>query len=85
MNIDSIQLFTEVYRAQGFSGVAKRRNVAPSSVTRTIALLEEELGFRLFHRTTRKVRPTEEGKMLFQRITGWLSEYDVILGEVSGG
>lgn len=84
MNIEALQLFTEVYRAQGFAEVAKARNIAPSSVTRTIALLEDDLGFRLFHRTTRKVTPTEEGEKFFERITGWLSEFESIKAEVAG-
>ena len=66
MNIEAFQLFTEVYQNQGFAEVAKKRNIAPSSVTRAIALLEDELGFRLFHRTTRKVTPTEEGEKFFR-------------------
>lgn len=82
MTIEYFQLFVEVYRARGFAEVAKKRNVAPSSITRSIALLEENLGFRLFHRTTRKVSPTEEGKKLFYRITDWLEDFDSIRTEV---
>ncbi len=68
MNTELFQVFIDVYRLQSFAAVAKRRNIAPSSVTRSIAQLEEELGFRLFQRTTRKVAPTEEGEDFYNRI-----------------
>ena len=84
MNTELFQLFTEVYRNQSFAEVAKSRNVSPSSVTRAIALLEEDLGVRLFHRTTRRVTPTEEGQGLHMRITDWLQDLDSIRGELKG-
>ena len=64
--------------------MAKNRNIAPSSVTRNIALLEEDFGFRLFHRTTRKVTPTEEGEKLFDKISQWLDDFTAICSELQG-
>lgn len=68
MNVELFQAFIDVYRHQSFAEVAKRKNMAPSSITRMIAQLEEELGFRLFQRTTRKVSPTEKGEEFYRRI-----------------
>ncbi len=68
MNLESFQIFIEVYLLKSFAEVAKRKNVAPSSVTRIIASLESELGFKLFQRTTRKISTTEKGEEFFRRI-----------------
>jgi DNA-binding transcriptional LysR family regulator len=56
--------------------VARDRNVAPSSISRAIAQLEEQLGARLFQRTTRRVAPTEAGREYYDRIVQALTELD---------
>jgi len=63
-----LQLFVEVVRQCSFAAVARDRNLDPSSVSRAIAGLEEELGIRLFQRTTRQLSPTEAGIAYFERI-----------------
>lgn len=68
MNAEYFQTFIEVYRSRSFAEVAKKRNVAPSSITRIISALEGELGFKLFQRTTRRVSVTEKGEEFFKRI-----------------
>lgn len=59
MEITTLRTFVEVMQRGSFAAVARERNVDPSSVSRTIAMLEAELGVRLFHRTTRHLSPTE--------------------------
>lgn len=68
MNIDTLGLFIDVMRTGSFAEVARRRDVDPSSVSRVIAGLEREVGFRLFQRTTRRLAPTEAGFLYFDRI-----------------
>ena len=85
MDIESFQTFIDVYQLQSFAEVAKRKNRAPSSITRSIALLEEQLGFRLFTRTTRKVTATEEGEKFFNRISNLLEEFESIKSEIAQG
>lgn len=48
MNLDLINTFVAVYRVGSFVQVAKDQNVAPSSVSRSIASLETVLKTRLF-------------------------------------
>lgn len=48
-----VQTFLAVASAGSLSAAARQLNVAPMQVSRRIAALEEELGVRLFHRTTR--------------------------------
>lgn len=69
-----LQIFVEVMRQGSFAAVARDRNLDPSSVSRAIASLEEELGIRLFQRTTRQLSPTEAGTVYFERIESLVEE-----------
>lgn len=74
MDVSTLQLFVEVMNQGSFAAVARDRNLDPSSVSRAIAGLEEELGIRLFQRTTRQLSPTEAGKTYFDRIEPLIEE-----------
>jgi DNA-binding transcriptional LysR family regulator len=74
MDVATLKLFIEVVRQGSFAAVARDRNLDPSSVSRTIANLEEELGIRLFQRTTRQLSPTEAGQLYFERIEPLIEE-----------
>lgn len=66
----SLKLFLDVVRCGSFAAAAREQGVDPSSVSRHIAALEQELGFRLFERTTRRLAPTEAGQLYFDRAVG---------------
>jgi DNA-binding transcriptional LysR family regulator len=74
MDISVLQIFVEVMRQGSFAAVARDRNLDPSSISRAIASLEEELGIRLFQRTTRQLSPTEAGTAYFQRLEPLMEE-----------
>ncbi|MDX2089078.1 MAG: LysR substrate-binding domain-containing protein [Kofleriaceae bacterium] len=76
MNTDTLRVFVEVVRRGGFSAVARQRNVDPSSISRGIASLEEELGVRLFQRTTRRVVPTDAARAYFDRVEHLIDELE---------
>ena len=61
-------------RRGSFAAVARERNLDPSSVSRTIAGLERELGVRLFNRTTRQLSPTEAALAYFDRLEPLIDE-----------
>jgi len=64
MTMDRLQtmmVFVTVAEEVGFAAAARRLNMSPPSVTRAVSDLEERLGVRLLHRTTRSVTLTEEG------------------------
>ena len=67
METQALQLFIDVTAAGSFAAAARRHNIDPSSVSRTIAALEEELQIRLFQRSTRKLALTEAGSRYYQR------------------
>jgi DNA-binding transcriptional LysR family regulator len=68
MEIATLRTFVEVMQRGSFAAVARDRNVDPSSVSRAIGLLESQLGVRLFHRTTRRLSPTEAALAYFEKI-----------------
>ena len=74
MDISTLQLFIDVMRQGSFAAVARERAIDPSSVSRGIASLEDELGVRLFQRSTRQLAPTEAGLLYFQRIEALVEE-----------
>lgn len=59
-----------------FAAVARERNVAPSSISRSIATLERDLGARLLSRTTRRLELTEAGARYVERLTPLLEELE---------
>lgn len=76
MDINSLNVFLEVMHQRSFTEVAKQYGIAPSSVSRTIANLEKELGIRLFQRNTRKLEPTEAGLVYFDRVSPIIKELE---------
>ncbi|NER84353.1 MAG: LysR family transcriptional regulator, partial [Leptolyngbya sp. SIO1D8] len=74
MDLSVLQIFVEVMRQGSFAAVARDRDIDPSSVSRTIAGLEKELGIRLFQRTTRRLSPTEAGTAYFERVEPLIEE-----------
>lgn len=74
MELSVLQTFVDVVKQGSFAAVARERNIDPSSVSRAIAGLEEELGIRLLQRTTRQLAPTEAGMAYFQRIDPLIEE-----------
>jgi len=76
MELTRLRTFVDVMRRGSFSAVARDRDVDPSSVSRAIAGLEIELGLRLFHRTTRRLSPTEAGLVYFDRVEPLVGELE---------
>ncbi len=59
-----LQQFVAVYRHRSFRSAADEMGIAQSSVTKRIQQLEQQLGLRLFNRTTRTVEPTDSARQL---------------------
>jgi len=82
IDLNLIRAFVAVYESGNFSGAAARLGVPRSSVSRAVAALEEALGLVLFHRTTRHVKVTEEGKLLFDRSAPSLQALEAALTDL---
>ncbi|MBD9451704.1 LysR family transcriptional regulator [Rhizobium sp. RHZ02] len=72
-----------VSERRSFRAAAKELEIAPSAVSHAISRLEESLGVRLLARTTRSVAPTEEGRLLLQRLKPALDEIGIALEAVT--
>jgi LysR family transcriptional regulator for bpeEF and oprC len=87
-NLNQFLSFASVARNGSFAAAARELGLAPSSVAKSVARLESDLGIRLFHRTTRSVRLTEEGNTLFAQCVRVLDEINMLeslIAEPTGG
>ncbi|WP_444885071.1 LysR family transcriptional regulator [Microbulbifer sp. PSTR4-B] len=62
----AIPVFVTVAETGGFSPAAKLLGISKSAVSKRVSQLEEQLGVKLLHRTTRKLSLTEAGEHFFQ-------------------
>jgi DNA-binding transcriptional LysR family regulator len=60
--------FIAVADHRSFRAAASRLGVTPSALSHSMRQLEERLGLRLLHRTTRSVSPTDAGLRLLERL-----------------
>ena len=67
MIYNDLALFLAVAHHLNFAKAAQALNIPPSRLSRKIADLEGHFGMKLFERTTRQVRLTEEGRLLLDR------------------
>ena len=66
MNTTQLECFLEVANILNFSRAAQRLNITQPAVSHQINTLENELGVKLFHRTSKSVRLTQEGYLFLQ-------------------
>ncbi len=62
MNTDDIEVFVGAVSSGSISEAGRRLGLLPMAATRRLASLEESLGVRLLHRTTRSLSLTPEGE-----------------------
>jgi DNA-binding transcriptional LysR family regulator len=78
LEITHLRYFVHVATSGSFSRGARLAHVSPPAMTKAIQKLEDELGARLFERTTRRVRLTEAGESLLRRARSVLDQIDGI-------
>ena len=82
-NINDVLAFIAVATDRSFTHAAARLGVSPSSLSRTIRKLEEQVGVRLLTRTTRSVSLTEAGERLLSSAAPRLNEIEAELVALS--
>ena len=78
LRLDDLQVFIQTAEAGSFTAAARQLDLAPSLASSCIQRLERELGVRLFVRSTRSLRLSEDGER-------YLPHARSILGAVQGG
>lgn len=69
-----LRSFAEAARQRSFARAARALRLSPSAVAKNVARLEQQLGLRLFQRSTRRVTLTQEGEALAERCRRVLDE-----------
>lgn len=76
--LDRYRLFERVAELGSFIGAANALGLSRATASAAIQRLEADTGARLFHRTTRQVRLTADGRQLLERVRGLLAEAEDI-------
>jgi DNA-binding transcriptional LysR family regulator len=82
MQISDVRIFLAVVSAGSLSAAARQLDIGPMQVSRRVAVLEEELSARLFHRTTRSVSLTSEGEAFLPYATTMVEAEESAMGEL---
>ncbi|MBW8815003.1 MAG: LysR family transcriptional regulator [Caulobacterales bacterium] len=82
-SLTSLRLFLQVASSLSFSETARAANLSQPALSRTIKLLEEDLGVRLFDRNSRNVRLTAAGATLLPIVERLTGDFDLAFRELS--
>jgi DNA-binding transcriptional LysR family regulator len=74
LNLNDLVLFAAAVEHGGFAAASRRLGVPKSTVSKRVAALEEELGVRLIHRTSRSFTLTETGRAFHEHAHAALIE-----------
>jgi DNA-binding transcriptional LysR family regulator/transcription elongation GreA/GreB family factor len=83
-DILGMAFFARVVEARSFSDAARSLGLSKSAVSARVSRLEERLGVRLLHRTTRRLALTADGVRLYERCARVVAEADEA-AEVAAG
>ena len=75
--------FVRAVETGGFSAAARGLGLTPSALSKLVGRLEDRLGVRLLHRTTRRLQLTAEGETFFNRARPILTALDEAEAEVA--
>jgi DNA-binding transcriptional LysR family regulator len=84
ISLQQLRVFQAVAAERNFSRAGDRVGLTQPAVSRAMTELENQLGLRLFDRTTREVAPTEAGRLLAGHLERLLDELDTALLDVQG-
>lgn len=81
-HLTCMRAFAAVAETGGFSRAARRTGISKALLSKYVAQLEEHLGVRLLHRTTRQVRLTTTGRAYLERSLPLLAELEELEASV---
>src|ERR1700724_3067568 len=83
--IDAMQMFVRVVEKSSFSAVAKERGIGQPAVSKKISALEDELGAKLIHRTSRSIALTEAGREFYESALRILDDFENATSRIGRG
>lgn len=84
MDIKQLKRFLEICNTKSFVAAANKIYISQQALSNSIKLLENELGKKLFYRTSKGVFLTEEGRFLKKICTPLVKDFDKMVLELSG-
>lgn len=78
LNSQDLQFFAVVVAAKSFAAASRQLCVTPPAVTQRLRAMEDRLGVRLVHRTSRGFTLTDEGELLAERAGKILADLDEV-------
>src|ERR1700722_8002180 len=75
-DLNDLAAFVAVADQRSFRAAASRLGVTPSALSHSMRQLEERLGMRLLHRTTRSVSVTDAGLRLLEQLRPAIEQID---------
>jgi DNA-binding transcriptional LysR family regulator len=87
MDYRQIRYALSVAKERSFTRAATRLNISQSAVSEQVKLLEQEIGFALFRRTSRGIEITEPGRTFFseaERVAGGLLNLSDVARRLKG-
>jgi DNA-binding transcriptional LysR family regulator len=84
VQLGSIELFCRAAELGSFTAAAQALGLTPAAVSRSIARLEARLKVKLFVRTTRQVRLTDDGRLYFEHCRQALGQIESAERAITG-
>lgn len=80
--VEEMNAFVVSVESGGFSAAARKLGLTPSALSKLVSRLEDRLGSRLLHRTTRRLQLTVEGETFFNRVRPLLTALEDAEAEI---
>ncbi len=83
--VNNLKTFIRVHELGSMSAAGRDLRVSPAVSSNRISELEKHLGIRLFNRTTRNLKPTEQGDLFYKGAIKILDTISEVEGSISDG
>ncbi|MES2185051.1 MAG: LysR family transcriptional regulator [Pseudomonadota bacterium] len=83
--LEGVDVMAAVVDARSFGRAGEALGLSQSGVSRAVARLEARLGIRVFERTTRSVRLTDEGRRFYEQAMPLIGALEEATGSAAGG
>lgn len=82
ISVEQIRYFLEIVRYGSLNKASEHLYISQPSLSKQLRRLERELGCELLNRNYDGVKPTPQGKLLYERMSGLMVEFDLAVEEV---